>query len=77
MSMILFNEVMEMLNGAVFRIRIKIVLFQFFERTGALSVVRVQVQKNRLIASNFQIFLHLNQISFQQFNLIKINGLIV
>ncbi|ADY25005.1 hypothetical protein YBT020_29256 (plasmid) [Bacillus thuringiensis serovar finitimus YBT-020] len=33
MSMILFNEIIEMLNGAMFRMDIKIVMFQFFERT--------------------------------------------
>ncbi|PEJ82284.1 hypothetical protein COL52_20115 [Bacillus toyonensis] len=31
--MILFDEIIEMLNGLIFRIHIKIVIFQFFERT--------------------------------------------
>ncbi|WP_439328602.1 hypothetical protein [Bacillus cereus] len=33
MSMVLFDGIIETLNGAMFRTHIKIFMFQFFERT--------------------------------------------
>ena len=43
MSVILFDEIIEMLNSAMFRMHIKAIMFQFLNaqsKAGALSVVR-------------------------------------